>query len=132
MPQNVYRYQLCPGRWKSLAQARRGSSPWIYCKIALHFPSVRKTNNTSSSHTLACKATFLSQADTIELCSCNSQTKIDHGVLIRWTKGFGALNTEGFDVAEMFRESLAKYVILLSALQSLISAKNICFYRRCL
>ncbi|KAJ3560390.1 hypothetical protein NP233_g10871 [Leucocoprinus birnbaumii] len=38
-----------------------------------------------------------------------SQDKIDHGVLIRWTKGFGAPNTEGFDVAEMFRKSLAKY-----------------------
>ncbi|KXN81350.1 Hexokinase-2 [Leucoagaricus sp. SymC.cos] len=37
------------------------------------------------------------------------QEKIDHGVLIRWTKGFGAPNTEGHDVAEMFRKSLAKY-----------------------
>lgn len=37
------------------------------------------------------------------------QSKIDHGILIRWTKGFGALNTEGRDVAEMFRTSLAKY-----------------------
>ncbi|KAG5716376.1 Hexokinase [Termitomyces sp. T112] len=38
-----------------------------------------------------------------------TQEKIDHGVLIRWTKGFGAANTEGQDVAEMFRKSLAKY-----------------------
>ncbi|KAG6831083.1 hypothetical protein H0H87_006199 [Tephrocybe sp. NHM501043] len=38
-----------------------------------------------------------------------SQNKIDHGELIRWTKGFGAPNTEGRDVAEMFRKSLAKY-----------------------
>ncbi|KAG6887300.1 hypothetical protein C0995_016304 [Termitomyces sp. Mi166 len=38
-----------------------------------------------------------------------TQEKIDHGVLIRWTKGFGAPNTEGRDVAEMFRKSLAKY-----------------------
>jgi len=38
-----------------------------------------------------------------------SQTKIDHGELIRWTKGFGAKNTEGRDVAEMFRQSLKKY-----------------------
>ena len=38
------------------------------------------------------------------------QDRIDHGVLIRWTKGFGAPNTEGNDVAEMFRKSLAKYV----------------------
>ncbi|KII91596.1 hypothetical protein PLICRDRAFT_38377 [Plicaturopsis crispa FD-325 SS-3] len=37
------------------------------------------------------------------------QEKIDHGELIRWTKGFGASNTEGRDVAEMFRKSLAKY-----------------------
>jgi len=75
---------------------------------------------------------LLLQTDLIELCSRNSQKKIDHGVLIRWTKGFGAPNTEGFDVAEMFRESLAKYVILLSTLQSLILAKNIYFCRKCL
>lgn len=70
MPQNVYRYQPCPGRWRFLAQARRGSSPWIYCKITLHFTSVRKANNTSSSHTLACKTTLLSHADPIKLYSC--------------------------------------------------------------
>jgi hexokinase len=39
------------------------------------------------------------------------QERIDHGELIRWTKGFGALNTEGRDVAEMFRQSLLKYVL---------------------
>ncbi|EIM87021.1 hexokinase [Stereum hirsutum FP-91666 SS1] len=38
-----------------------------------------------------------------------SQDRIDHGELIRWTKGFGAANTEGRDVAEMFRNSLKKY-----------------------
>ncbi|KAF9045384.1 hexokinase [Panaeolus papilionaceus] len=38
-----------------------------------------------------------------------SQDKIDHGVLIRWTKGFGAANTEGRDVAAMFRASLEKH-----------------------
>ncbi|KAF9477658.1 hexokinase [Pholiota conissans] len=38
-----------------------------------------------------------------------SQERIDHGVLIRWTKGFGAANTEGRDVAAMFRQSLEKY-----------------------
>ncbi|KAJ7859683.1 hexokinase [Mycena olivaceomarginata] len=38
-----------------------------------------------------------------------SQERIDHGELIRWTKGFGAANTEGQDVAAMFRKSLAKY-----------------------
>jgi len=37
------------------------------------------------------------------------QNRIDHGELIRWTKGFGAPNTEGHDVAEMFRKSLQKY-----------------------
>jgi hexokinase len=38
-----------------------------------------------------------------------SQERIDHGELIRWTKGFGAGNTEGRDVAEMFKKSLEKY-----------------------
>ncbi|KIP04813.1 hypothetical protein PHLGIDRAFT_75252 [Phlebiopsis gigantea 11061_1 CR5-6] len=38
-----------------------------------------------------------------------SQNKIDHGVLIRWTKGFGAPNTEGHDVVEMFRKSLERH-----------------------
>jgi hypothetical protein len=38
------------------------------------------------------------------------QERIDHGELIRWTKGFGAANTEGEDVAAMFRESLKKHV----------------------
>ncbi|CAK5283702.1 unnamed protein product [Mycena citricolor] len=38
-----------------------------------------------------------------------TQERIDHGELIRWTKGFGAPNTEGHDVAEMFRKSLEKY-----------------------
>ncbi|PSR84107.1 hypothetical protein PHLCEN_2v5535, partial [Hermanssonia centrifuga] len=37
-----------------------------------------------------------------------SQDKIDHGELIRWTKGFGAPNTEGHDVVAMFRKSLEK------------------------
>lgn len=38
------------------------------------------------------------------------QERIDHGVLIRWTKGFGAPNTEGQDVTAMFRKSLDKHV----------------------
>ena len=38
------------------------------------------------------------------------QDRIDHGVLIRWTKGFGAPNTEGYDVVAMFRKSLEKFV----------------------
>jgi len=43
------------------------------------------------------------------------QERIDHGELIRWTKGFGAPNTEGRDVAAMFRESLKKYVRVRSS-----------------
>ncbi|EMD36905.1 hypothetical protein CERSUDRAFT_114817 [Gelatoporia subvermispora B] len=38
-----------------------------------------------------------------------SQNSIDHGELIRWTKGFGAPNTEGHDVVKMFRQSLEKH-----------------------
>lgn len=38
------------------------------------------------------------------------QDRIDHGKLIRWTKGFGNPNTEGKDCAAMFRKSLEKYV----------------------
>ncbi|WWD16836.1 hypothetical protein CI109_101268 [Kwoniella shandongensis] len=37
-----------------------------------------------------------------------SQERIDHGVLIRWTKGFGAPNIEGRDVAAMFKDSLTR------------------------
>ncbi|OBZ76793.1 Hexokinase [Grifola frondosa] len=40
-----------------------------------------------------------------------SQDRIDHGVLIRWTKGFGAANTEGYDVVEMFRKSFVKHSV---------------------
>ncbi|TFY82797.1 hypothetical protein EWM64_g1217 [Hericium alpestre] len=39
-----------------------------------------------------------------------AQDRIDQGVLLHWTKGFGAPNTEGRDVAAMFRHSLAKHV----------------------
>ncbi|ETW77625.1 hypothetical protein HETIRDRAFT_389219 [Heterobasidion irregulare TC 32-1] len=38
-----------------------------------------------------------------------TQERIDQGVLIRWTKGFGAADTEGHDVAEMFKRSLEKH-----------------------
>lgn len=38
-----------------------------------------------------------------------SQERIDHGELIRWTKGFGAPGVEGQDVAKMFEKSLKKY-----------------------
>lgn len=34
------------------------------------------------------------------------QERIDHGVLMRWTKGFGAPNVEGSDVVDIFRKSL--------------------------
>ncbi|KAH8929307.1 hypothetical protein BT69DRAFT_1311216 [Atractiella rhizophila] len=37
------------------------------------------------------------------------QDRIDHGVLLRWTKGFGNPNVEGNDVVEMFKKSLSKY-----------------------
>ena len=37
------------------------------------------------------------------------QEAIDHGRLVRWTKGFGNPNTEGKDCAKMFRDSLEKY-----------------------
>ncbi|KAF7340276.1 Phosphotransferase [Mycena venus] len=49
-----------------------------------------------------------------------SQERIDHGELIRWTKGFGAANTEGHDVAAMFRKSLEKYELPV-ALTALIN-----------
>lgn len=47
-----------------------------------------------------------------------AQDRIDHGKLIRWTKGFGAPNVEGNDVAAMFRRSLekAKVPIKMTAL----------------
>lgn len=38
------------------------------------------------------------------------QEKIDHGILIRWTKGFGAPGAEGKDCAAMFQTSLDKFV----------------------
>jgi hexokinase len=38
------------------------------------------------------------------------QERIDHGQLISWAVGYSAPNTEGHDVADMFRRSLAKYV----------------------
>lgn len=48
------------------------------------------------------------------LTRSRSQARIDHGELLRWTKGFGNPNTEGKDVAEMFTNSLKKYVRLLA------------------
>ncbi|KAF8323783.1 hexokinase [Clavulina sp. PMI_390] len=37
-----------------------------------------------------------------------TQERIDEATLIRWTKGFGAPNIEGHDVASMLRKALAK------------------------
>ncbi|GAA5919567.1 hypothetical protein JCM6882_004373 [Rhodosporidiobolus microsporus] len=39
------------------------------------------------------------------------QEKIDHGVLIRWTKGFGAPGAEGEDCAALFKKGLEKYKV---------------------
>jgi hexokinase len=50
--------------------------------------------------------------------SGDRQERIDHGELIRWTKGFGAPNTEGRDVAAMFRDSLKRYVSFFSLFSS--------------
>jgi len=51
---------------------------------------------------------------TIPRVSGDRQERIDHGELIRWTKGFGAPNTEGRDVAAMFRDSLKRHVSFFS------------------
>lgn len=48
------------------------------------------------------------------------QERIDHGELVRWTKGFGNPNTENHDVAALFSASLAKYSIPIR-LSSLIN-----------
>ncbi|KAH9457608.1 hypothetical protein Pst134EA_021483 [Puccinia striiformis f. sp. tritici] len=40
-----------------------------------------------------------------------TQKKIDHGELIRWTKGFGNPNVEGHDVGEIFSKSLNKFKV---------------------
>ncbi|KAG8996175.1 hexokinase A [Tulasnella sp. 427] len=37
------------------------------------------------------------------------QDRIDHGILIRWTKGFGNPNVEGFDVTQLFADSLKRH-----------------------
>ncbi|KIO28264.1 hypothetical protein M407DRAFT_71996 [Tulasnella calospora MUT 4182] len=42
------------------------------------------------------------------------QDRIDHGILIRWTKGFGNPNVEGFDVTQLFADSLKKHNVPVS------------------
>ncbi|EIM23040.1 hexokinase [Wallemia mellicola CBS 633.66] len=42
------------------------------------------------------------------------QDRIDQGVLVRWTKGFGNKGVEGKDVTEIFNRSLKKYECPLS------------------
>lgn len=39
------------------------------------------------------------------------QERIDHGILIRWTKGFGAPNVEGQDVGELFKKALKTHSV---------------------
>jgi hexokinase len=39
------------------------------------------------------------------------QEKIDHGILIRWTKGFGAPGVEGHDVGSLFRKALENHKV---------------------
>ncbi len=62
----------------------------------------------------------ITEVDMVCVCVSNPrisgdrQERIDHGELIRWTKGFGAPNTEGRDVAAMFRDSLKRYVSFFS------------------
>ncbi|CAH7666155.1 hexokinase [Phakopsora pachyrhizi] len=38
-----------------------------------------------------------------------TQNRIDHGELLRWTKGFGNPNVEGHDVGEIFAKALKKH-----------------------
>lgn len=39
------------------------------------------------------------------------QESIDHGVLVRWTKGFGTIGVEGNNVAQLFKNSLQKLMV---------------------
>ena len=58
------------------------------------------------------------------------QNAIDHGELIRWTKGFGAANTEGHDVAAMFRKSLSKIVYLPSLFSHCLSIYDLIYVQQ--
>ena len=62
-----------------------------------------------SSRILARESTFRSEGPPT-LILLLRQDKIDHGMLIRWTKGFANPNTENHDVVAMFRQSLEKHV----------------------
>ncbi|GAA5979702.1 hypothetical protein JCM11641_004058 [Rhodosporidiobolus odoratus] len=42
------------------------------------------------------------------------QERIDHGILVRWTKGFGAPGVEGEDCAAMFQKGLDKFNVPVS------------------
>ena len=53
-----------------------------------------------------------------------SQEGINHGLLLRWTKGFGAPNVEGHDVAAMFAKSLEKFVRLPSPARARLRATS--------
>lgn len=64
----------------------------------------------TSSHIPLSESNVLRGTDPMSTFQDLRQERIDHGRLIRWTKGFGAPNTEGRDVAEMFRHSLEKQV----------------------
>jgi hypothetical protein len=57
------------------------------------------------------------------MCDC-SQERIDHGVLLRWTKGFGAANVEGHDVVEILSKALEKHVSLVAHIDPHISKSD--------
>jgi hexokinase len=76
-----------------------------------------------SFHILARALYVPNDGHTAEAEILSSQDRIDHGVLIRWTKGFGAPNTEGHDVAEMFRKSIKSHVRIPPQFQNLTVEK---------
>jgi hypothetical protein len=56
---------------------------------------------------LACKSGL---QETNQFEASHRQERIDHGSLLRWTKGWGAPNVEGHDVVEMLNVAIKKYV----------------------